>query len=209
MIDLETWLLFVVTETALCISPGPAVLYVSSHGLSGGFRSSVSANLGIVTGNIVYFSMSALGIGAVILASHDLFLVIKWFGMAYLVFLGLRMILGASSLSAVPASGRIPKRDIYRGGIVVQLTNSKNLVFFLAILPPFIDQTKNLYLQMLVLGVTSQIIEILTLLSYGAAAGELGTLIRESRLAAWVDRVAGSLLVAIGVGMAFIRRAEA
>lgn len=209
MIDFGTWLLFVVTETALCISPGPAVLYVSSHGLSGGFRSSVSANLGIVTGNIVYFLMSALGIGAVILASHNLFLVIKWFGTAYLVFLGMRMILGASSLSAVPASDRLLKKRVYQGGIVVQLANPKNLVFFLAILPPFIDQTKNVYLQMLVLGVTSQVIEILTLLSYGAAASELGTLIRDSRLASWVDRIAGSFLVAIGLGIAFIRRAEA
>jgi threonine/homoserine/homoserine lactone efflux protein len=208
MIDLNTWLLFVAAEFALCVSPGPAVLYVSSHGLSGGFRSSICANLGIVTGNVIYFMLSAIGIGSLILASHNLFLVVKWCGVGYLVWLGLRMLTSSASISALTPANRLPLSAIYRGGVVVQLANPKNLVFFLAILPPFIDETGSVLLQILILGLTSQVIEFLALLSYGAAAGGIGRLIRTSWLGDWVNRVTGSALIAIGVGLAFIRRAD-
>lgn len=207
--DLKIWLLFVATEAALCLSPGPAVLYVTSHGLSRGFRSSVSANLGIVTGNIAYFAASAIGVGSLILASHELFLVVKWCGVGYLVWLGIRMLLRTSTVVSVEPARAHTIRKVYRGGILVQLANPKNLVFFLAILPPFIDPSGNVLVQMLILGVTSQTIEIITLLMYGAVASRVGRLIRGSRLAVWVDRVAGSILVSIGVGLALIRRADA
>ena len=209
MIDLKIWLLFVATETALCISPGPAVLYVSSHGLSRGFRSSVSANLGIVTGNIIYFVMSAIGIGSVILASHNLFLIVKWCGVVYLVWLGVRMFLGANSVASAECAQKLTMGGVYRGGVLVQLANPKNLIFFLAILPPFIDSSGNVLVQMLILGITSQIIEIFTLLVYGATANGIGRLVRGSRLATWIDRVSGSILVSIGLGLATIRRADA
>ncbi len=207
--DLKIWLLFVATEAALCLSPGPAVLYVTSHGLSRGFRSSVSANLGIVTGNIAYFAASAIGVGSLILASHELFLVVKWCGVGYLVWLGIRMLLRTSTVVSVEPARAHTISKVYRGGILVQLSNPKNLVFFLAILPPFIDPSGNVLVQMLILGVTSQTIEIITLLMYGAVASRVGRLIRGSRLAVWVDRVAGSILVSIGVGLALIRRADA
>jgi homoserine/homoserine lactone efflux protein len=209
---LETWLLFALTEAALCISPGPAVIYVTSHGLSRGFGRSVAAALGIVTGNVFYFVASALGLGALILASGQVFLIIKWVGAAYLVWLGLRMVLGHSSLAKSahdPTAGgvRPETRRAYGGGIVVQLSNPKNLVFFLAILPPFIDPAGNVLRQIAILGVTSQIIEIVVLLSYGGIGSKAGEWIRESRFAVWVDRVAGSMLASIGAGLAIARRA--
>lgn len=198
------------TEAALCVSPGPAVLYVTSQGIAGGFRSSLFANLGIVSGNVVYFAASALGLGALILASGDLFALVKWCGAAYLIWLGVRMFLGAarSGPSDVPPNA-VRARRIYRTGLVVQLANPKNLVFFVAILPPFIDPARSVPLQILILGVTSQAIEIVTLAAYGAAASGAGRWLRESHFAVWADRVAGSLLAAIGVGLAFMRRAGA
>lgn len=205
----EVWLLFVVTEAALCASPGPAVLYTTSQGLAHGFRASVAAALGIVAGNVVYFAASALGLGAVILGSHELFAIVKWCGVAYLVWLGVRMLSGRARSTEGAAGSAVPAGRIWRGGLVVQLANPKNLVFFLAILPPFIDPTGNVALQILVLGVTSQVIEIVTLSAYGAAASGARRRLARSRLAAWADRAAGSLLILVGAGLALIRRADA
>ena len=92
--------------------------------------------------------------------------------------------------------------------MILQLANPKNLVFFLAILPPFIDPAGNVPLQMLILGVTSLVIEACALLCYGAAASGAGRWVRAAGFTAWLDRAAGSLLIMVGTGLAFVRRAD-
>src|SRR5512134_2054672 len=104
----ETWLAFCVTETLLSLTPGPAVLYVVSVALSRGFRPGLAAALGILAGNTFYFILSATGIVAVIQASGALFGVLKTAGAAYLVWVGLRMLLarGAGPVSHAPHQDR-------------------------------------------------------------------------------------------------------
>ena len=207
-LETSTWLLFVATEAALCFSPGPPTIYVTSQALSRGLRLSIVATLGVVTGNSVYFLASALGLGVLILASHQLFLIIKWIGVAYLVWLGMRMVLGTTSMLSAQPSQSLLTRRVFQGGVILQLANPTNLIFFLAILPPFIDPTGNVLLQVLILGTTSQILHFAALLFYGSLASRAGGWVRASRFKVWVDRVAGSLLISIGTGLAFVRRAS-
>ena len=89
---LQVWIAFVVLETVLCFTPGPAVLFVVSTSLSRGTRAGLGGAWGIVGCNTFYFLLSALGVAAVILASGRLFTALKWIGAAYLVWLGLRML---------------------------------------------------------------------------------------------------------------------
>lgn len=206
--DFSTWLLFFVTETLLCLTPGPAVLYVFSQGISRGARPAFAANLGIVTGNTIYFVLSATGLGALILASHTLFEVVKWAGAAYLIWFGATVFFGTKSPIAGRSAAIAPLGRIYRGGMIVQLSNPKNLVFFMAILPQFIDPTGNVALQILILGITSQVAEFAILIGYGLGAGRMGRWLQTTRVALWVDRVTGGLLIAIGASLAFIRRAN-
>lgn len=203
----STWLLFLVAETALILTPGPAVIYAFSRGLIGGPRSTFAATMGIVTGNTIYFVLSATGLGALIAASQELFLVVKWAGAAYLVWLGLGLLFAkATPLRADgSANGRGHRGHIFRVGAVVQLSNPKNLVFFIAILPLFIDPAGNVPLQILILGVTSQVVEFTILMLYGTLAGRVARLARSPRYTTYLDRVAGSLLIAIGVGLALVR----
>ena len=206
--ELKTWLLYVATETVLCLTPGPAVLFVVSQGLARGARASVWANLGINAGNMIFFALSAAGLGALLLASHELFLAIKWAGAAYLAWLGVTTFFGRSPmLSVKPAGGRAydgPR--VLLNGAALQLANPKALLFFTALLPQFIDPGRDVLAQFALLAVTGMTIEFSVQLVYGLAAGRMAAVATRPHLAIWANRVAGTLMVAAGVGLAAARR---
>src|SRR4029077_18380208 len=93
VISLQPWTIFCVNEAVLCFTPGPAVLLVVSLALTRGPRAGLGATLGILAANALYFLLSATGLGAILLASAELFFLIKWLGAAYLLWMGLRMLL--------------------------------------------------------------------------------------------------------------------
>src|SRR5579863_8840565 len=99
---LTTWWIFVCTETVLCLMPGPAVMFILSSALKAGARKSIASNFGILTANTVYFALSATGIEA-LLPSSKLFLAVKWIGAAYLVVLGLRLLIDNKNVVKTPA----------------------------------------------------------------------------------------------------------
>lgn len=206
----HTWSLFLVTETMLCLTPGPAVLLVLSQGLSRGALASIWSNLGILAGNGFYFVLSASGLGAIVATSHDLFTAVRWLGAAYLVWLGVTTFRGRSSvLSVAPArDARGGSRGrMFLNGFVLQAANPKALVFFTALLPQFIDPSGDVALQVAVLAVTSVVVEFFVLAAYGALAGRATSLASRPRFAVATNRIAGSLLMAAGVGTAAVRRA--
>jgi homoserine/homoserine lactone efflux protein len=142
-LSVSSWVFFSGTEALLCLTPGPAVLFVISYGLSRGGRASLWANAGILAGNAFYFALSALGLGALLLASHEVFTVIKYAGAVYLVYLGVRTIRGAGlALRAddVPRATADGWQTLTRG-FALQAANPKALIFFVALLPQFIDAT--------------------------------------------------------------------
>jgi len=204
----DAWLLFALTEAVLCSSPGPAVLLVLSQGLARGTRASIFSNLGVLAGNTFYFALSATGLGAVLLASYEVFSAIRWLGAAYLIWLGLAAFRGRSAvLSVTPAAGAPERRGrMFLNGAMLQVSNPKALVFFTALLPQFIDPRGPVLVQVAILAVTSVVIEFFVLLAYGALAGRLIALTTRPRAATLANRVAGSMLIVAGVGTAAIRR---
>lgn len=199
----QAWLLFATTETGLCLTPGPAVLFVLSHGLAAGGRASLWANAGILAGNAFYFLLSALGLGVMLIASQALFTAIKYAGAAYLIYLGARTIGGAGlALRAEAAADRTANWRTLTRGFALQAANPKALVFFVAFLPQFIDTNRALAPQVAILAVTSVVIEFLVLAGYGYLAARTAALARRPALVAAVTRVSGFLLMAAGVGVA-------
>ncbi len=192
----ELWWLFVVVDIAMSLTPGPAVLFVVSHGLGQGFRSSVAANLGILSGNLIWFTLSAAGLSALILAWPRAFEVLRWCGVAYLCVIGLRSIAGHASALRVD-SERTPERfrRVWLRGIVLQLANPKALLFFSALLPQFVQPQNPIVLQMLILAVTSVVLEFWILAGYGLLADGASHLATQPNVARWADRCAGALLI--------------
>ncbi len=201
---LESWLLFCATETVLCLTPGPAVLLVVSLSVSRGLGDGLRANLGVLSANALYFALAATSLASALLASWHLFVLIKWCGAAYLIWLGVRMIFRSyrygESEGSLPPKGR----RAYLHGFVAQGSNPKLLVFFAAIVPQFIDPTVPLGFQMLVLGISSLVIELLMLAAYGLAANRVrSTTMGFSRAA---ERAGGALLIGAGAGLASLSR---
>jgi homoserine/homoserine lactone efflux protein len=204
-VTLRTWALFALTETALCFTPGVAVLYVIGSALRHGARASVASNLGILAGNAIYFALSAAGLGALLLASHALFSAVRWAGAAYLVVLGAQALLRRGSVADPEpvAAAEPPSRGrLFGRGVALQLANPKTLLFFVALLPQFIDPRDSLAAQVGVLGASSVAIEFCVLAFYGWAAGAAADRLQSLRWRRRLDVISGGFLVGAGLKLA-------
>lgn len=196
---LHLWLLFCMTEAVLCLIPGPAVLFVVSQAIGRGVRPGFSAALGILAGNILYFGLSATGVAAVLLASGAWFDLLKLAGAGYLVWLGLRMLLKRADEPAAVLATADPRS--FLRGFLVQTANPKAVVFFVALLPQFINPESAIGPQIVVLGASSVLIEFVVLGAYvilGARARELAG----AHLAGLIERIGGACLVVVGARLA-------
>ena len=205
----QIWSAFFLVETALCLTPGPAVLLVLSQALTRGAPKAIWSILGILAANTAYFVLSATGIGAVLMASYDLFFAIKWIGAAYLVWLGVSAFLGKSKTISVRAADAQPVHGsrLFLNGFILQMSNPKALVFFTALVPQFINPHVALVPQVAILAATSVFIEFFVQLFYALLAGRAAHLAARPRFARITDRIAGTLLIGAGIGMAALRRA--
>lgn len=196
-VNWDTYWLYVLTEMALSLSPGPAVMLVIACGLAHGARRSTWASLGILSANAIYFAISATALGAVLAASREFFTAVKWAGAAYLVYVGLSAIFGRSSpitVSTAGTRGNAP-RDLYFAGLTLQLANPKTLIFFVAILPQFVDAKFSIGPQMMWLAAGSIIPEFFILAGYGWLASRARRIATDERYARWTDRIAGTLVL--------------
>jgi homoserine/homoserine lactone efflux protein len=205
--DLSTWVAFAVLETILCITPGPAVLFTVGSTLGRGRTAGFAAMGGIVTGNTIYFVLSATSLGAILLASYEVFTLVRWVGAAYLVYLGLRAIFGKHD--ALPeGTAPVPNahRGAFAGGTMTQLSNPKALIFFTALLPQFIDPHHWLVGQVTILGVTSQVIEALVMTGYILLASGVARSAKKTAIAGIFERVAGVFLIGAALKLALTKR---
>ena len=205
--SLEAWVLFCLTETLLCLNPGPAVLVVVSLALTRGGAHGFAASLGVLAANTLYFGVSATGLAALLNLSSQGFRAIRWAGAAYLIWLGGRMLL--RSWRARPESGAAAPtgrrgRSFWQG-FVAQASNPTLLVYFTAILPQFVDPRAPLGRQIAILAASSFVIELAVLSGYSALSQRAGRFAApHSRLL--LERLAGVLLIAAGAGLAAIGR---
>jgi threonine/homoserine/homoserine lactone efflux protein len=195
-VNWDTYWLYLLTEAALSLSPGPAVMLVIAHGLTDGARRSLFAAFGVLTANAIYFAVSATTVGAVLVASKPFFVTVKWLGAFYLVYIGVSAILGRpSAITASEPSSDRTARAIYFSGLTLQLANPKTLIFFVAILPQFIDPALPVGAQIIWLAVGSIVPELLILGGYGYLASRAARLATDARYARITDRLAGVLVL--------------
>jgi homoserine/homoserine lactone efflux protein len=204
----QIWSAFILVETALCLTPGPAVLLVLGQALTRGAARAVWSIFGILAANTAYFVLSATGVGAILLASYDLFFAVKWIGAAYLVWLGVSAFLGKSKTLSVRRADAVPAHAgrLFLNGFVLQMSNPKALMFFTALLPQFINPHAAIFPQVAILALTSVFIQFFVQIFYAILAGRAAHFASQPRYARITDCIAGSLLIGAGIGMAALRR---
>jgi homoserine/homoserine lactone efflux protein len=204
----EVFAAFAVTNLLFAFTPGPAVLLTVSHGMRGGVRDALKVGLGVQAGNSVYFTLSAIGLGALLQASETAFHAVKWIGAAYLVWLGVRTWRNARRQAEAAAKPAVPSgARPFLDGVLTQLANPKSVLFFGAMMPQFIDPAGPLVAQYALFGLICVVVEMPVLLGYGWLAAHGRAYSRRSpRFALWRERVSGGLLIGVGASLAAIRR---
>ena len=200
MPDATTLALFILACLAFLAIPGPSVFYVVTRSLVQGRRAGLTSMLGVQTGGLVHVVAAAFGVSALIASSAAAFTVVKYAGAAYLVFLGLRKLLGRDrheeDVERAPASSA----RLFAHGVVVNVLNPKTALFFLALLPQFVDPNAGpIARQMLLLGTILVGLGVLSDGTYALLAAGAGKRLRNRRR---LDRWSGGVFVALGVAAA-------
>lgn len=207
--EFATWLAFFAASWAISISPGAGAVAAMSAGLNHGFRRGYITTLGLVLGIWTQIVVVGVGLGAVVAASSTAFLLIKWAGVAYLVWLGIQQWRAPAVPLATQAEVTpiVAARTMIFRAWVINALNPKGTVFLLAVMPQFLNLAEPLLPQYLVIAATLAFTDLVVMAGYTAlAARVLRALKSEAHLKA-MNRVFGGLFVAAGTLLALFKRA--
>ncbi|WP_119070286.1 LysE family translocator [Rubrobacter indicoceani] len=210
MPDAATFLLFIAATVAFLVFPGPSVFYIVTRSVSEGRAAGLASVLGVQTGTFVHILFATVGLSAIVATSAVAFSVVKWLGVAYLVYLGISQILSGSDDPDRAAVRPAKLSKAYLQGIMVNVLNPKTALFFLAFLPQFVSPANGaVWTQILILGVTLAAVGVVTDGTYALLGSTAGRWLR-GRSGAFRRRqryIVGGLYIALGVAAAAWRRA--
>ena len=202
MMSLETWLLFSSAALIVILIPGPLSLLMISNSLNYGLRRSYPAFLGGVLASICLLSASALGLGALLLASEQLFSVLKIVGALYLFYLAWqswKQSRESATAANVPVAAPKPRFGaLFWRAFVLGASNPKDILFFAAFLPQFLSPGQPFLPQLLVMIATWTVLDLLCKLAYGLGAHGAAGYLRSGKGQSWFNRVSAGLFSVAG-----------
>jgi homoserine/homoserine lactone efflux protein len=212
--ELTTWLAFFAASWAISISPGAGAVAAMSAGLNHGLVRGYFMTFGLVLGIWTQVLVVGLGLGALIATSSLAFAVVKWLGVAYLVYLGIKQWRAPAEPMVAEANGEggptqvaTPRRTLVLRGWMVNAVNPKGTVFLLAVVPQFLDLTQPLSTQYAVIAATLGFTDLVVMGVYTLLAARVLRLLKTPRQIRLLNRSFGSLFVAAGGLLAFFKRA--
>lgn len=208
--SLDAWLIYLVTLLAFMSTPGPSHLLMLSNSMTHGFKPSLATAAGDLSANALQMLAAALGLTAILVSSQHALSVVKWLGVAYLLWLGFRMIWQSGARSAGGAAlKRKSPRALWLQGFLTSAANPKAVVFFAALFPQFIDATQPFALQFFILSITYIIVDGTFLAGYGAGSSWIAQRIK-GNAPQLLDRIGGTFLIgaAILLGLKTLRETQ-
>jgi threonine/homoserine/homoserine lactone efflux protein len=203
--DLHTLTLFFITAIIILVVPGPAVLYITARSIDQGRLAGFISVLGVATGSVVHIIAAAFGLSALLLSSALAFTAVKYLGAAYLIYLGIRKLITREELQ--PLEARRPQKlsRIFFQGVVVNVLNPKNALFFFAFLPQFVNPSRGaVAAQIMLLGGIFVLMGIVSDGSYALLAGTIGQWLKGNLRVLRAQRYfAGSVYIGLGLTTAF------
>ena len=201
---------FAAGALVLLLIPGPAVLYIVARSLDQGRRAGLVSVLGLSVGGLVHVTAATAGLSALLLASATAFAVVKTIGAAYLIYVGIRTLVGRRPIRSIEQPSRRPLRRIFTDGVLVSVLSPKTALFFLAFLPQFVEPSRGpVPQQILLLGILFVTMALVTDSAYALLAGSVRQRLSPQLVEGpWLRYVRGSVYVGLGVSTALTGRRQ-
>lgn len=199
-VALETYGLFLVVMATLAVTPGPANLFAIATGIASGKRAALMAALGMNAATLIWFGAASLGLGALVAAFPLQFHWLAMAGAAYVAWLGLLALRDAlTGAGGLLKTGDAGAGNAFFRGFGVQLANPKALLFFTAVLPPFIDPTRPAFGQLVAFAAGTLLLDLIAMSSYGFAGAGLAARMQSRRFRRAFNLLVGVLLTIAAV----------
>ncbi len=200
--SLETWLLYLFAIVMIAISPGTMAVLSMSHGIHFGKRHSLATACGSVCSALLLMFASVAGLGALLSASEYGFTLLKYCGAAYLFYLGIKLLLTrphsqAFDLQHITTKGS-PKQ-LFKEAFLVGISNPKDLLFFGALFPQFIDLNAPQGEQLMILASTWTVVDFSFVMLYACMANMLAPKLKSSQRLHWFDRMSGGIFITLAI----------
>jgi threonine/homoserine/homoserine lactone efflux protein len=197
---------FLVAALILAVTPGPGIAYVVARTAAGGRAEGLASCVGTALGGMLHVGAAALGLSVLLARSAAAFSVVKYLGAAYLVYLGIRLLLSKASQRQLHATSTGPRRALLEG-VLVEALNVKTALFFLAFLPQFLASGPSVVIQLVVMGTVCVVLN--TLVDVVAVLGAARLLRSEASAqprAKLLHQASGITLLSLGLYVAASRR---
>jgi threonine/homoserine/homoserine lactone efflux protein len=206
MFSVDVLITFVIAVVVLVVSPGPSNLYIMARSMGQGYQAGFAAASGMALGSTIYVIATALGLAALFKYSPTAYLLLKIVGALYLLYLGVHYFRQAKALHAdKPHLRQMQTYRIFKQSIIVELTNPKTALFFLAFLPQFVNaQAGNVWLQLLLLGFIYSVIGFISDVCVALLSTRVGKWLNSHpAFSFWQDRISGTILCGLGGAILF------
>jgi homoserine/homoserine lactone efflux protein len=203
----EWWFTYLLTTIILSLSPGSGAINTMTTAISHGYRGTTASITGLQTGLALHIVLVGVGLGALFSRSLLAFEVLKWAGVAYLIWLGIQQWRAAGALDLNTLATTQPRSKLFKRAVFVNLTNPKSIVFLAALFPQFIVPHQPQAMQYVVLGVTTVVVDIIVMIGYATLAKRIAAWIKGPRQMKALNRVFGSLFMLVGALLAGARQA--
>ena len=203
--ELHVFLAFVIATAIMISLPGPSVLLTVAHSISFGWRPALATVAGETAGIAVQLGVAAVGLTSLLQGVAEAFEWLRWGGAVYLVYLGIRQWRGAGEPVEFQTSN-VSRKNLFIQGLVVTIPNPKSLIFIAAFLPQFIDTSRPLGVQFMVIVPTFLFITFTVTSVWALAAGQARLFLQRRNVCKAVLRTAGGMMIAAGLGLALARR---
>lgn len=194
-VDPHRYLTFLGVMALLAMTPGPANLFAVATGVRDGRAAALMGVIGMNAATLVWFFAASLGLGALVAAFPDQFRWIAIAGGLYVAWLGVQAIRGAGHAPGDPGKARLTRRGPLVDGFMVQIANPKAVLFFTAVLPPFLDPARPLVPQLVLFAAATIGMDVMTMSAYGLFGAALSRRMTEPRFARWFGWISGGLLL--------------
>lgn len=204
--QIETYLAFLAATAAIILIPGPSVMLTVAHSLALGSRRAMMTVTGTMAAIVLQLAVTAVGMNAFMLLLAEWFEILRWAGVAYLIYLGVQQWRAKVVTLEEQESVQVPPPRLFWQGFIVSASNPKTLFFYVAFFPQFVDPSASTALQMAVLCPSFLIVATVFTSGYAFLAGALRGWFRSRRRILWRNRVSGTLMLSAGIGLALARK---